>query len=1237
MDSDDTQESIYNFVNSDQGRSTFSFHKAPTELLFPAFGPQRSPPTRFSITRLRDWKPAMTDLLILGASNAADIKFLTRSSAKLASEQQATDSFAITEVLDERRGMLPPTVGGDNVGQDSVLIGEALDLSSRNLLERPIPSDHEIDYSEGPVPVYLALNHEGVLSAWWIIYENSIREGTTYPGLPEPPYVHPKDSENEAQPEPPAQPTPPAESPSKPNPFAQPATFGGATSGTPKPNPFGQPSQPAATSTSGFGQPSKPAFGSTGFGKPSVPAFGAPSTPGAASSWGKPSQPAFGASSVPGASPFAAASPSTPGASPFAAAAAKPAFGSASMPGGPGFGAAGGMGKSASPWAAAAQPSPTTATPPNPFASKAGEASGFTKAQPNPFASKAGETSGFVKAQPNPFANKAGESSGFAKFGTGSAFGAPSSSSPFGGLTGQKSAFSGATNQPTLSKEPSSGKSFGSTLSVGSSFGGGSTLPSWANTPAQNGSVFGQAGQNTPSFASSKESADDAQYRGAKEATPTPHAPTEQPKNIFGGFQLGSTFKGDGTAKDDLPKPAVTSLFGNDFVATLGGAGSKPPATPIKKEEKETRLQDISTTPASLPNPSPPAEEESPGGEDAPLPPDPMTWKPKKESNDDLPPIAGSPGIKVEAPSSDIPSSPLEDNESEFSVEEQDEDDEGDEQDEDEDDEGEGEDDGETDGEDEEQDGGDQKEEESPTDAMSRLGRKPAWSFGDILSNSPQIRPAAPTPPAATSSRSGDHSRGESRSPSRSQSVLGQASKPASSSLFGQSATPGGLPAKPLFPPTARKVQEMRSPSPVRSASASSLKNTLRQPLAGSLASSMQSHHPPTPQPELSDLEDQEDERIRQELESEIIPSSTLDKFIAHQDYTGSVTKTGTAGEIERIYRDMNSMVDTLGLNSRSLQSFLAFHTKRRFIPRDDLEEVADQGEEGPWFDKWSIAMIEDLKNKEDQLERELDIGRVQNVVDKMGQLHRLFNDSAKLSTRFNDIRRQIINRQDPERAEALRKAALPKELSDQQKALRNEYARLLTQLNQAEEAVVLLKSKVASNSAANGKPAAVPTMMNVKKTIIKLIQMTEQKNNDIVDMESQLRKLNIGPDLSSSRAFGTPPRTSTRGIQRNNQSPMATPPSKMRMSLSDLNRTVRTPEQPEDTPTNGYGLFYTPQGSPTQDVFESELVRLANEMEKGDLSGLVEAGRRRKGVAAAVGKAVKGRKVRVTTVGGAE
>ncbi|ORY15814.1 hypothetical protein BCR34DRAFT_477318 [Clohesyomyces aquaticus] len=1140
-------ESVYHFVKTEKERKSFTFSRCPYELCLSSMGPQRTPPLRFSVNRLRGWRPNLEDMLILGASNCSEFPVLTNTSAPIAPCQEVLNDYTVTALLDNRRAILPQFIA-ENESFDSLTIGEAVDLSSKAKILRPIPMDEEITESPTPLPAFLALNHQGRLSAWWVVYDKSIRAGTGYPSL-----IALSEGQESAATSTPA-----------------------LTSGASQPAAGSMFNKPAAT----FAAPTTSTFGSTGFssgnnapGKPVQPSFGA-------SSFGsQPAQPAFG-------------SPS---------AIRTPAFGAPSP-----FGAAGAIGNRTSPWATASATTPAASqTQQNPFSGGTGGASGFSKF--------GGSTT-------------PGTGSAFSSFGS---LGAGQSPSPFGSLAGQKSersAFAGTGAASTAPKSLTTQPSFGSTVTVGSSMGGASTLSSWANTPAgQSGSVFGQGTSSFASTSTNNESdMGDAENRERDEATPTPQALPQPAKGLFGlpsaSFSLGSTFKGDGTAKDDLPKPPAPSdksLFGGEFASALGSS-SKPPATPIKKEEEEPRLQGISTTPVSPPNetlfPSttpkaPPAQKaastspaESPIGEDAPLPPDPATWKPSEKADDSLPPLAGSPGIKVEAPDSSVPSSPLGDDDEgggDLSVEEQDEED----------------------------------EEPSPSDAARKSRPLGRYTLQDSVNQSPRIFPAAPTPPV----KSGASSRSDSRGPSRPAAppYFGQNTKPGVSPLFGQSSTPTGMPKpKTIFPQQASRAQQLRGPSsPVRSASTSAIGT--RQPVprpqpTTTLSGSMQQQRkPPTPQPEVSDLSDDEDERIRQELASSIVPSRTLDSFLAHHDYTGSVTKSGIPGQIELMYRDINSMVDTLGLNARNLAAFIKYHskpTRQDELTRYDLQEVLDQGEDGPWYEEWCLAEVDDLKTLEIELEKTLEVGKVQNVLDKLARLARLLREDSKLQTKINEVRREIINRRDPEKAEHLRKASLPKEQADQQKALRTQYANLLSMLGKVEEAVFILKSKLAAYDAVNGKTAAVPTVEAVKKTINKMIQMTEKKNNDILLLEAQMRKIGLEngrPTSSSSRNVGTPQRS--RAARE-----VATPPTnRSRMSISELNRRAMTPE--DSTPSRGYGLFYTPTGSPTQNGEHGKMG--VDDLDRFDVEGLRERSLRRKKVAGTLTDALMKRGIKVTKV----
>ncbi|KAH9861903.1 hypothetical protein IAQ61_010104 [Plenodomus lingam] len=1230
QDPEDAQDSKYHYVKSNKGWTSFKFRELIWDPVAPSRdGIPRPLPPRFSAMRLRNWQPDLEDMLIVTNSHTDAIVVFASTSKAISPDQAGCNELMLVGVDDSKKAAVPRTVYGEDT--DSIFVGEALDLSSTEKIRRPIPALEEIEEAPWPLPAYMALTHEGVLASWWIVWNRSIEAGTRYPGLI---FGSPETAQASTTP---AKPTPQpgsvfAQSSTPvsqiPQAFSKPLS----TFGTP-------PSSQAGNSASGFGsttpstlmKPTPPGFGTPGFGsitpafgKPAQPAFGAPSSIGkpafgAPSAIGQPAQPAFGAPSAIG------------------------------TPGGSGFGVAGGFGSKASPWGAP-QASQSQA---NPFSAAASGASGFAKF------GQTGPTGGSTFSS---FGSNGGTQSGFGSL----------------GQSQEKPGFAGLKAQP----------SFGSTVTVES--GAGSTLPSWANTPAPNGSIFGQNNKssfNTASFESKESDMSDvneAERRQRDEATPTPQNPTakQQDKLLFGlagGFKLGTTFASDGTAKDDPAKPAAPangSFFGSDFSNTLGSVDVKPPATPPKETPENgsttpaspSKQQALfsSTTPAKAsetPKAAPSAKESATPIDDAPLPPDFTKVKPPKvddaplppdfintplpkSNKKDLPPLAGSPGIKVQAPGSSPDALPLDDDEEEDFENVEDEAREG--------------------------EGGEENEEQDEEEEASsprREASKPqssksaGWNFQESASQSPRVFPSAPTPPIAKSGATSQS--GGSASPAQ-PTLFENPPKPAPSSLFDQPAqkngpfsfAPTSMTAKPNFPPPKNRTQNLRSPSPVRSASTSAMR-ARREPLVApgaTLSASMQQSKPPTPQPQVSDLEDEEDERMREQLARPIEPMRTLDDFVAYQNYTGgSPNKTGHAAQIEMIYKDINGMVDALGWNARSIKSFTEYHKQPQSghrVDRRTLEDVQDEGQDGSWFERFAMCEIEALKSLEDELEQELDAGRVQDVLGMLAQLARLLREKAKLMTRLNDIRRQIINRKDPEKTQALRNAPLPKEIADSQKALRNDYAQLLISLQKAEEAAAILRTKLASQNASNGKTSAVPTVEAVKSTVLKLTAMAEKRNNDILLLESQLRKIGLtDPSRPSSAGSRTQPQaTPRRGRSGNNhnnnttalrtstaETPFATPPTRSTLSLRELNRRALTPEvEPFPTPTNkGYGLFYTPRededGEPSTPG--RELARMSEVVDE-HIEGLRVAAGRRRDVARGLRRALGERGVRVTRVG---
>lgn len=1079
MGSDD---SIYHLAHKDKASGSWTFSKFPDPC--PPFGAERKPAHQF-VVRLRDWPPALTDTLVIASTASSDIGLFTKSQRPLNKENPVVDTFNFTQPPDGSRALMPMGIDGD-----TSVIGMAVDLSTKETTYRPIEMDEELDQSPSPLPVLYVLNQEGTLSMWYFIYNDSIREKQAYPDLvaaggPRP--LQEKGGSSAATA--PAASTPVTSNSSTFGSFssanasaaAKPA-FGQSSFGS-SASPFAASNQPTSASKQTFGQSS---FGShsplgaaanqPAFGKPSTPTFGGASTMGNQSPWGKPSgQPAFGSTSKPafGQSTFGQASAGS---------------------GGSGFGQTGALGQNKPPWAAGSQ----------------------QPAQPAQTPSSGGGIFGGNASAASPFMS------------TGSKIGESAPSGGFDAFAKKDNQASPFASKPNLPAEPS-----GSTVSfgTGSSFGSGTSLfggqqtPSAFGTPAQNGtSTFGK-----PSLGG-----------GSKEASmedDTPAKPAEtQTKSPFGmpsgGFKLGSTFKGDGSAKDDLPKPKDpgAGLFGSSFGNALGAAAKETP--PIKKEpgtEEAPSLKDI--PPAKSPSTTPKAapKEQFDAG-DAPLPPDPTTWKPKEgappppippgfgddfikpkpkheEKAEDAPlppdftkkpssesekPVAGSPPVDLgsekfsEGVESGEEGPPEDDEELDFS---------------------------------EEEEGGEEDEDEGkPTPKSSE--RLPVFQSN--------VTSASPAP----------------KSPS-----LLESTTPATEKK--ESYTPVGLPKGPIFPPPTKNVQESpRSPSPVRNAtspqrlmgqpfstsrpkpppSPAAGLNRSRQPSRNAsrsqppqriavppaqLAAQVDQRPKTSPQPEeptAGQLEDEEDARVQEILAAPIEPTREVPSFLAHQDYVGggqvqgedAKSRAGLGGQIERVFRDINSMIDTLALNARGMQAFIQGNQSAAGGNEKDRADLED--EEG-----WVLGDADELQGVMQQLDDDVAQEQLEDVKGMLDDLREEHGETNRLRTRMTDLRKQINVHADPARAQQQQLAPLPMESASQQSEIRQSVQKVQTLLAKAEEQLSLLRAELASHhqsSDQQGTPQAVPTVEAVTNTILKMTAMIEKRSGDVDVLESAIRRL---------------------------------------------------------------------------------------------------------------------------------
>jgi nucleoporin NUP159 len=1158
------------FDNSQAPNSTFHLitRQLPSSFAFqkvsdPAgpFGLNRSPPHHF-LLRLKDFPPNLQDVILVASTASTDIGLFTRSKVPLTSDKPAdriTGVFTMTEMSDDsRRAQLPMTAELT----DTSPIGFALDLSSKEKVAKPIPAD-EMDESPTPLPALMVLNNEGVLASWWVVYSESIRQGTVYPGL-----VIAGGT---------AQPT-----------QAPPAAIQAPTSA------FGAPSTPAF-GASAFGS-TAPAFGSTTssvFGAPSLPgitggAFGGPSTLGKSQSpWGTNST-----STAPSTNSFATFG-STPSAAPKPAFGA-PSFGTTSTP------SFGGLGNRVSPWATGGSTAPNAAF---------GQAGGLPKptsvfGAPASTKSTPAQSSGFAA-----FASKGGfaAAAGAATSPTGSVFGSKPTSNAFGspsaGSMNTGSVFGGTANKveskPTFG---SSGFVLGSTFKADpnakddvaesssepkdSFFGGGFS------------NALGDSSKNVEAPVSKETEMDSDEAPKtevpAKIETTTPSSTPAAPKTQLFGSTTPATgpFGTPATSSTPTAKPTLAGFsFGQqtaDKPQTAGfsfanlnaapsvapntptTAGPEPspnpamtPASPQIKEEPTPETPPLSKKIPEAPLPPDSTSKTSyAAGEssassvepDAPLPPDFIPKAAVKAAQHPESPITGNAAEKpVPAnlpPPADIPAGPEDegDDESEFLTEEEGED--------------------ESKEPSEEGSGEDVTKDMSPTsEANQTPGFTPQSSFGGTKNRGPESNMFTKI------ERPGEVQ------PQR--------------SLFGEI----NRSTAPILPPP-RVQQSPRSPSPVRTSvpprmrpdasrsvsapgaafQASQILGSQR--IGGRSMMSTQNLHAASrdgaeqqaearrrenrarkEEEETRSLQDDEDDKMQTYLASDVKPTLTLDEFVAHADYVGNKSMESIPAQVEAVYKDINSMIDTLGMNARSLKCFAEGHD---VLSKDEGRTIQDLDE---GIGEWCLVEVEELSRLvEVEFAQELEECRVKDLVAKLDTCNDLQKDMIRLRAKHEDIKKLIDCYRDPSHLAIARGQPLSAEQAAQQHDLRRDFTKFQKLLTEAEESVTVLKAKIVSQATSNGKTngSAGPTVEAVMRTIAKMTSMAEKRSGDIDVLEGQMRRLRFSSTTSAGSREG---------------SPFATPQN---------NRTsLRNPGT-----SSTYGLFYTPDSiKDTPQRFQNSLM----------------------------------------------
>ena len=1140
------------------------------------FGLERYPPSIF-VQRLKDFPPNLKEVLILASTASEDVGLVTKSTKPLTSNadaSQITDTFTTTTMTnDSRRAALPMA---DDMTNSSP-IGMALDLSSKTLVRKPLPTD-EMDESPTPLPALLVLNNMGVLAGWWFTYAESIKTGTSYPGL-----VNAGLSSVSQQ-----------------APVSNFETSNGSAFGSgikPATTGFGFPAAPASTA-SVFGQTntlvsSQPAFGAPSVLNSSKPAFGSPSSLGS-------SGPVFGASSAMGSGNSGNA---VFGATSGIGSRSSPWGGAANQTGGSTFGKPSFGSTVASPWATAGSGNTNTSNTGSIFGQTSGSVpqnSVFGSPPPSNLGSANQPTSGsgFVSFAntggfgsnvkgPSIFASQTPSNNFNTNTESDSTFGSPAASNKSNTLFGSGagtfnlgSAWKNGQADKSISKiEPSNSSSlFGSdfgkilgdaterpqqarseerdmeddtvetvdpSLTAGRSASRESTTPVEAPAPAKFSTVppvgsglFGTQAQTKSSPAAVQNSAPALLFPSTSHINTSSPSGLPLPPDTISKTTFTPTTSSE-TSTDSALKPASDTV--QPSPSPTDASANQPPSiasestttkTPIvTKSAKSNTPTTISGTADSPPNLIPPEKKLELPATAAPtssVSPSPkLTSTPIKASKE----VSKSPvSLEPHRKESVTTIEDVEDAEDEEEYEEGEFDEEDEEHEDAEDD-------------DEHEDNEEEEDDGSVIDVAKEIGA--GVNFND-----------------STKSSFGQQSSGLTEASWANVQVPRLQSSQSRKDILEKVHFPPAQPDNERSPsPERRQIPAFLRSEGSRSISAPSIppksKTTLprgtkqgedlnivfeqkrraERARLSHIAAQRQAQ-------EEQSLDDDQDETIQQLLASNIEPSRVLEPFLAHQDYTAFISKTGVPGQIERIYRDINSMIDTIGLNSRSIQAFTMGH--------EEISNGSRELEDLRTAKTWALGEIGELSKLQQELEATLHDARLRQVPEKMGTLSGLQTQIKALVRQKKEINAIAISQfENAAEDEQYRNLELNSEQQAQRQALRIKWKEFQDRLCETESAISMLKAKLATITAGsrNGTATKVPTVEAVEKTIRKMTKMAEEKSGDVDLLEAQMRKLEMHPGTPSTSRQGSPfmtpqssiynQRTSLRSEPANGASPL--------------------------------------------------------------------------------------------------
>lgn len=1169
-----------------------------------SFGLKRSPAYHF--TARISYNLDLKDALIISSTASTDIGLVTRVTPPFKEADDASKNvFTTTTVMEEtRRATLP--LNADS--EETSTIGLVLDLTGTETVSYDVEKE-----TKSPLPNIMVLTNEGILSSWWFLYLKAIEAGLPYSTTAKP----------GATQQPPAQAPPSTPAPTlapardAQSSFGKPslgqASFGQTGFGTPQSQSsvFGKPSAPSTT----------PSFGSTStLGTSQQPAFGAPSTIGGGTSFGSttPSKPAFGS---PGALGQRGTQFGQPGLG--LAANSKPAFGQTGSLGGKGFGGFSSPNSGQSSFN-------TGATADGGGFSNFATGGGFgsvISSQPtaSPFGKPAATESPFGKPTQSTFELPSTQSA----FGTTQTI--DESKSPFGlpkagfslGSTFKRDEESAADNEPEFGKPSKAGA-----FSLGSSFS----------------NLLGDGAEKTSPPAESMDDLEDTSATPAREQQSTtlfgkpstfgtPQGPVTSPpktSSLFGtqsqstitpaATQFSQPLTLFGSASTDTPLSPLSSLSEKTVVPTLSLEREKSVETPLPPDATSRAAYGPGDTSASSnvskssydDAPLPPdflgKSNKSPEPEAAPLPPDFLSGpkkagrKPLEEEEAPLPDFLPKPK-ETKKPAADF-SLPVKEESISLPPE---------------------------------SDGSDGDFEDSGEEITHDISppNEPVESESVSFKTSPE-------------SSFGGTSRKEPTGGLFTKVTIPetQSSRP----LFGEISQPNIPPPKPRAGP-----KSPRSPSPVRPGARrghlrpeqvrSTSAPVIPGPMFGGFRPSPSKPPPsrfeePLSQSDLIEEEeskaaaaeskrlaseaehlssDDEDSLRRAELEQPLVPTPTLDPFVPRQEYSGEHFKPGVPGQIERLYRDINSMIDTLGFNSRSIASYILHEEENRTVDLSESQHVLFSDTPTNILDqKISISDIENVDGLLEFLSARLEEQRLSDVQDKINECQRLLShDIFNLRDQCAYIQKTLDSYTD---MVSIRGQPLSAEQASRQQDLRKASTTIQSRLTELEQGISLLRAKIADSSSANRSMSGrsvtkKPTVEAVTSTIATMMNMAESKSSDIDVLEVQMKKLGIELRASASREG----------------SPISTPVKRtgFRVPVSPDSEGERSPYQ---TPQSASRFQTSVNGSARPSRLRNVNFQL-NPVSSQDSDEWKARTRRRKEVAGNLKKAIGERNVKVRTM----